>query len=177
MKCLLNAWQLHEKQIARWLLKRTGDPQVVEDIMQDVFIKAMRNNKQFCHLDDSKSWLFKMVKNHYIDTLRKQVESESIDETIADDSLHSEPIVQMQKCLPRVMLKLGVNERDIIEKCDLQGMPQAEYAHQQQLSLPAVKSRLQRARKTLKSHLVTHCHVRQDNGYVSEFKSKYNQSE
>ena len=69
---------------------------------------------------------------------------------------------QLTACLPRVLTELDSADRDILTRCDIEGMTQQAYANQQGLSLPAVKSRLLRARVRLKNHLPTACAVRLD---------------
>lgn len=47
---------------------------------------------------------------------------------------------QLTACLPRVLTELDCADRDILTRCDIEGMTQQTYANQQGLSLPAVKS-------------------------------------
>ena len=51
----------------------------------------------------------------------------------------SPAMVQLQRCLPQVLVKLTEQDRDVIEQCDLNGMTQKDYAEKHQLSLPAVR--------------------------------------
>lgn len=169
MKCLINAWAESESLLYHWLLKQTQDRHETEDIIQEVFLKAMRNSKRFCSLQDGQSWLFKMTKNQFIDHWRRKVDTEDIGslETPADIP----PVMeQLQICLPRVLPKLSNNERHIIEACDLNGMTQAKYADAYHLSLPATKTRLRRARLELKQKLITECQVSQNSSGVCCFK-------
>lgn len=177
MKCLLDAWNKNQQPIFNWLVKQTHDPQQAKDIMQDVFLNAMKNTDRFCDLDDAKSWLFKMVKNRYIDELRKQISIEAIDHAFPATHIVQSPIVQMEKCLPVILQKLSFGEREIIEQCDLQGITQQKYAQMHNLSLSAVKSRLQRARKQLKKMMINHCNVKQVNGYICCFKGSKHSTE
>jgi RNA polymerase sigma-70 factor (ECF subfamily) len=59
----------------------------------------------------------------------------------------------------------------VIEQCDLNGMTQKDYAVAHNLSLPAVKARLRRARIELKTILVAECKVTQDQSGVRGFQS------
>lgn len=176
MKCLMEAWNRTELSLYHWLFKQTHNQHEAEDIMQEVFLKAMSHSERFCTLNDGKSWLFKVAKNHLIDTLRRRIELADIDELASsynwsESNPPTAPVVQLQKCLPRVLSQLDHQDRDIIESCDLNGMLQSEYAQKQQLSLPAVKSRLRRARMELKQRLVHECKVTQDQIGVCCFRS------
>ncbi|CDT46801.1 conserved hypothetical protein [Vibrio coralliirubri] len=170
MKCLMSAWNHAEPSLYGWLLKQTQNPHEAEDIMQEVFLKAMANSERFCTLQDGKSWLFKMTRNHLVDQLRRKIHSVNIDEFVMPTDI-SPAMVQLQRCLPKVLVKLTDQERDVIEQCDLNGMAQKDYAEKYQLSLPAVKARLRRARIELKTVLVSECKVKQDHTGVCCFKS------
>ena len=59
---------------------------------------------------------------------------------------------------------------EAITVCDLESLPQEEYARRKGLSLPGAKSRVQRARKRLRQQLTQTCQVRLDSaGQVSDF--------
>ena len=169
MKCLMKAWQQSESLLYNWLLKQTQSQHETEDIMQEVFLKAMRNSERFCSLKDGKSWLFKMTKNQFIDHWRRKIEIEDIDDLETVDKIL--PMMeQLQSCLPRVLPKLSSHHRHVIEFCDLNGMTQAQYSKENGLSLAATKARLRRARVELKQILVTECQVSQSAIGVCSFK-------
>lgn len=57
-----------------------------------------------------------------------------------------------------------------ITLCDLQGMPQAEYAQLKGLGLSAAKSRVQRARQRLREQMTQVCRVQLDGtGHAADF--------
>ncbi|MDR9831406.1 sigma-70 family RNA polymerase sigma factor [Vibrio sp. FNV 38] len=166
----MTAWNRAEPSLYGWLLKQTQNPHEAEDIMQEVFVKAMGNSERFCTLQDGKSWLFKMTRNHLVDHLRRKIKLVDIEEFVMPAEI-SPAMVQLQRCLPKVLVKLTDQERDVIEQCDLNGMAQKDYAKKHNLSLPAVKARLRRARIELKTVLVSECKVKQDQTGVCCFKS------
>ena len=168
----MDAWHENEPLIKSWLIKQTGHQDKAEDLLQDLFIKAMQHKDIFCNTDDAKSWLFKVAKNALIDDYRKlkhsvgilfdDIEEKSIEE-------NASPLTDLQHCLLRVMHELDVADKDIIVQCDMQGLHQADYARLNQLSLSATKSRLQRARKKLREQMVTACKVQFEENKVCSF--------
>ena len=42
LACALNAWQTHQSELEGYLIRRLGDPAVAYDLLQDVFLKAIR---------------------------------------------------------------------------------------------------------------------------------------
>jgi len=169
MKCLMKAWNENEPVLYGWLMKQTQCQHDTQDIMQEVFLKAMSHKERFCTLEDSRAWLFKITKNHFIDRLRRKMDCEDIGEFIAPNTVP--PVMtQLQTCLPRLLPKLAPKDRHIIEECDLNGLTQLEYAKRNDLSLPATKARLRRARLELKEMLVSECKVERDEAGVCCFK-------
>ncbi len=172
MKCLMQAWQQHESDIRAWLLSKTHSIEQTEDLMQETFLKAMHHQEKFCSLADSKSWLFKMIRNSWIDDYRTHHTTDELTpEIIAGAATltpadKQAPIVNLQSCLPRVLSELCEEDRDVIQCCDLNGMTQAEYARLRDISIAGAKSRIQRARKKLKQHLTIACQVKMDNKHV-----------
>ena len=163
--CLMKAWDENEPRLKGWLIKQTGNQDQAQDLLQDVFIKAMQHKTIFCSIDNAKSWLFKVAKNSFIDAYRKNkghTFSTVDDVDIADPELESDieaPITDLQQCLIRVVSELDEEDKEIIEQCDMQGVTQADYAKQKQLTLSATKSRIQRARKKLREQMIRSCNV------------------
>lgn len=72
MICLMTAWGQHERELRLWLAHRLGDAQEVDDLLQDLFIKALSRNRQFCEMDNARAWLFAVARNTLIDHLRQR---------------------------------------------------------------------------------------------------------
>jgi RNA polymerase sigma-70 factor (ECF subfamily) len=156
----MQAWQQYEVSLKAWLMKQSQNSALTEDILQETFIKALKQPKKICSLDNPKAWLFHVARNTLIDHQRtSHIATEPPDEltSLADEN---DPINAMQTCLIRALPELHDEDRHIIECCDLNGMPQLDYARLHALSLPSTKSRLRRARQRLKTHLTTACQVK-----------------
>ena len=158
MRCLMTAWQENEQAIKNWLLKKTGDPDLAQDLVQEIFIKALQNKERFCTLNDAKSWLFKIARNSVIDIYRK-AKLEIGSACLVHEEEKTAPIVNLQQCLQRVLSELDEDDQEVLELCDMQGISQGDYAQIKGLSLSATKSRIQRARKKLRQQMITSCHV------------------
>ncbi len=159
MKCVTRAWNLHESELRHFLLGRAKDPCLAEDLLQDVFVKALAENDSFCTLDNTRAWLFRVTRNRLIDFHRTQKNHEEVPEDTAEIKPATEPVVNLSKCLPSALKNLSPEDQEIIELCDLDGMHQADYATLKQLSTAAAKSRIQRARKHLKTQLKIACKI------------------
>ena len=160
--CLLRAWQQHERELRSWLGQQLRGPDQVDDALQEIFIKAMKQGTHFCVIAQPRAWLFEVARHHLIDEHRKRREQLPLPDELPQDEPEQAVVDQLTACLPRVLTELEPAERDILTRCDIEGMTQQAYADQQGLSLSAVKSRLLRARARLKDQLQTACAVQLD---------------
>lgn len=162
-RCLMRAWQQHERELRRWLIYHSGDVALGEDLLHDLFLRALRHKARFCTLDNARAWLFEVGRNLLRDHARGLRPFAPLpDELPGTDSEDLAPVDTLAVCLPRALAELSAQDREAIECCDLGGMSQADYAARVQLSLAGAKSRVQRARERLKRVLMTRCQVRFD---------------
>jgi len=178
MNCIINAWGKHEAELRGFLTRQSGNPVQAEDILQETFLRAVSEGAKFCSLENPRAWLFRVARNQFIDLSRRadsKYNTEKIPENLPDDSDEIPTIKTLDVCLPKALTKLNEEDREAIERCDLEGELQSLFAEDKGLSLAGAKSRIQRARKRLKSELVELCKVDFDeNGNVCCFTSKNN---
>ena len=170
MNCLMTAWHQHEAELRGWLRRRMGNAADAEDILQDVFLKAMRQGERFCAIVNARAWLYEVARNALADRLRLARDTVQLPENLSADIEEAATVDSLAACLPRVLSELSAEDREAITLCDLERLPQEEYARRKGLSLPGAKSRVQRARKRLRERLTQACQVRLDaDGQVSDF--------
>ena len=158
--CVLEAWKTYEAELRYWLLSRVADAAQADDILQDVFVKALREGGPFCRLDSPRDWLYQVARHAVIDHHRLSKATVPAEETLAQPEATAHPVDALTKGLATSLDALDPDDRDVIVRCDLEGQTQAAYATAHRLTLPAVKSRIQRARTRLRQHLVAHAAVR-----------------
>lgn len=160
--CVLGAWQRHEQELRGFLVSRLGDHDDAEDLMQEVFLRALREGEGFCALDNPRAWLFRVARNAAVDRQRRQRPSEPVPEDLPTEGAESAPVDELNACVERNIPALREGDRDIIRRCDLEGLPHRRYAEAHGLSVGAVKTRLFRARRRLRERLIQQCRVRFD---------------
>ncbi len=161
--CVLGAWQAHESELRGYLIHRLADVAAAEDLLQDVFVKALAQGRAFCRLDNQRAWLFQVARNALVDRFRALRPAEPLPEDLADESAAGlpglAPVDALSECVARVLTELAAADAEILRACDLDGQTQREFAASHRLTLPAAKSRLQRARRRLRERLVSACQV------------------
>jgi len=139
MNCLTVAWTAHEPELRGWLRHRLGNPAEADDLMQDLFLKALRQGERFCSVRNARAWLFEVARNTLADRLRVARETVELPEDLAAPSDEPDTVDTLTACLPRVLSELSAEDREAITLCDLQGMPQAEFARTRGLGLSGAK--------------------------------------
>jgi len=158
--CVNRAWRAHQTELRVFLAHRAGSAAEADDLLQEVFLKALHQGKDFCSIENARAWLFQVARNLLVDRLRLSKEQVPL-----PDDLHAEtpaepvPVDLLSHCLPRVLSELSADDREAITLCDIQGMTQKTFAERLGLSLPAAKSRVQRARLRLRAQLADACQL------------------
>ena len=161
--CLLDAWSAHESELRGYLRHRLGDVHDADELLQDIFLKALRQGRRFCAVENARAWLFQVTRNALTDRLRSNREHLPLPEDMPAPVADTMPQVDdLSQCLPRVLAELSDADRLALTLCDIEGQPQQVLADRLGLSLPGAKSRLQRARVRLRQRLVEACQVRFD---------------
>ncbi len=162
-ECVLRAWEAHERELLGFLILRAPDHHAAEDLLQEVFLKAMRQGQGFCALENPRAWLFQVARNALIDAARlTKPQVELPEDLVASGSEEWAPVDELDACMARQLPALDPDDRHILEACDLQGHTVRAYAEAHGLTLAAAKSRLLRARKRLRERLIESCQIRFD---------------
>lgn len=170
--CVAAAWAAHESELLGYLRHQLPEAQAAEDLLQDVFLKAMRLGEGFCSLDNPRAWLFQVARNAMVDRARLAKPNVPLDEcgleleAPAPETLA--PVDALAGCVARVLRELSSDDAAILRACDLEGLTLREFAQRHGLSLSATKSRLLRARQRMREQMSAACQVQFDtDGSVS----------
>lgn len=170
MNCLTTAWSQHQHELRNWSRHKLRNQADVDDFLQDLFLKVLRQGDRFCSVQNARAWLFEVARNALADRLRVAREMVELPEDLEAPVEQTDAVDALTACLPRVLSELSAEDREAITLCDLQGMPQAEYAQLKGLGLSAAKSRVQRARQRLREQMTQVCRVQIDGaGHVADF--------
>ncbi|MFN2288800.1 MAG: sigma-70 family RNA polymerase sigma factor [Chromatocurvus sp.] len=158
--CVLQAWHGHQAELRGFLIGQLNEPAMADDVMQDVFFKAMREGQDFCELQNPRAWLFQVARNALTDGHRLRKRWVPVPDHLPDERAPERaPVDELDACINRTLPDLPESDRDILQACDLGSMSQKAYAQSRELSLPAAKARIRRARERLREALVQRCDV------------------
>jgi len=159
----------YERQIFRIAQHITQNREDAEDVMQDAFLKAYEKLSQFQGNSKFYTWLVRIAVNESLMRLRKRRTGKmvSIDEEIeteegsvprdladwAPDPEQNYGQTELAEILRKTIQGLPQGFRIVFALRDVEGFSTEETAETLGLSIPAVKSRLLRARLQLRERL------------------------
>jgi RNA polymerase sigma-70 factor (ECF subfamily) len=158
----------HESKIYGLCLKMLGNPEDAEDTLQEVFIKAFQALPGFREEARFSTWLYRIAHNACLMRIRKKkletvsldrpldVEEGQVQREVTDWSTDPRAGVMSQELssvLTRHINELSPDNRIVFVLRDIHGLSTDDTANVLGLSVPAVKSRLHRARLYLRERL------------------------
>jgi RNA polymerase sigma-70 factor (ECF subfamily) len=165
-KALTQLVKNYEQTIYNFSFKICRDRDKAENIMQETFFSMIKHLNQFDSKSKLSTWLYRIVSNHCLMQARKEKHRQfvSIDN---DDTLFEEKYTadysklptkyteneELKKILDEAISKLSPEYRMIFLLRDVEGLSTEETAEAAKLTVPAVKSRLHRARAFLRNEL------------------------
>ncbi len=174
----------HMNAVYNFALRMTGDEDDANDLVQETYLKAFRFFDKFEKGTNCKAWLFRILKNSYINDYRKAVkEPNKVDyedvqnfyENVKSDEIDSKHYEQdafsnlLDDEITKVLSALPEDFRTAIILSDIEGFTYEEIADFVDIPVGTVRSRLHRARKMLYAQLYGYA---KDKGYVSKKKEK-----
>jgi len=163
-----NEFMPHMRSMYNFGYRLTLNSDDAQDLVQDTYLKAYRFIDSFQKGTNAKAWLFRIMKNSFINDYRKkrkepnkvdyqEVEayynSEDVDRQITPDLRVDVLQGMLGDEISNALNALDVDFRTVIILCDLEGFKYEEIAKILDIPIGTVRSRLHRARNLLKEKL------------------------
>jgi RNA polymerase sigma-70 factor (ECF subfamily) len=156
----------NEQSVYNFSFKICRDRDKAEHIMQETFFSMIKSLHQFDGNSKISTWLYRIVSNHCLMLARKD-KSRTFVSIDNDDELYEDKYTadwsnipnqdientELKKILDESIDKLSPEYRIVFLLRDVEGLSTEETAQLTELSVPAVKSRLHRARAFLRKEL------------------------
>ena len=158
----------HRNLLFNYALKMTGDYDDADDLVQETYLKAFRFFDKFEQGTNIKAWLYRIMKNSFINEYRKNVkEPNKVDyedvqnfyenvkpSEITSDHYEEDVYANMlDDNINEALVSLPEDFRTVIILSDIEGYTYDEIADFTDIPVGTVRSRLHRARKMLYSKL------------------------
>lgn len=165
-KALADLIKLYEQTVYNFSFKICRDREKAENIMQETFYSMVKSLHQFDGNSKLSTWLYRIVSNHCLMAARKLKNQQFVSleneeglyderyiadwETLPNKNTENE---ELRKILDNAIVKLSPEYRMIFLLRDVEGLSTEDTAKATDLSVPAVKSRLHRARAFLRKEI------------------------
>jgi RNA polymerase sigma-70 factor (ECF subfamily) len=153
-----DVWRRFGAEIRSFVSRRVSDPHRADDIVSEILLRVHNGLNTLDDDDRLAGWLFRIARNAVIDHYRRAGQSREVldpspGDSLADDVTGSDDDDSVHRelalCLRPMLAQLSPEYRRALELTDLDGVTQARAAEAEGVSLPGMKSRVQRARKQL----------------------------
>lgn len=168
----------HMSALNSYALHLTMNAENAKDLLQDTYLNAFKFWHQFETGSNVKAWLFRIMKNSYINRYRKEQKTPTHigyeeyhlpNETTHEASLahNHAPALSYHEVFGDEIVRSIESMNDMFSNVillgDVEGLSYKEIAHAVDCPIGTVRSRLHRGRKALKKKLFKYA---RDNGYV-----------
>ena len=157
----------YEQTIYNFAFKICRDKNYAEHIMQETFYSMVKSLHQFDHNSKLSTWLYRIVANHCLMMARKAKSRSFVSFDDDDENLFEEKYAadwnsipykdtenkELKRILDIAIQNLSPDYRMVFLLRDVEGLSTEETAQVTELSIPAVKSRLHRARAFLRKEI------------------------
>ena len=160
--------------------RMTRNAEDAQDLVQETYFKAYRYYDKFAEGTNLKAWLFKILKNTFINNYRKKQKQpyqtdfadieESLESRVQDDAHRSlsrpdEILLEnvLDEHVQKAMDGLPEDYRMAVVLADLEGFSYKEVAEILEVPVGTVMSRLYRGRKLLEEAMLRYA---RDHGYL-----------
>lgn len=161
-------------------LRLTSDPNDAEDLVQDTIVKAYRFFSSYEKGTNAKAWLFRILKNSYINNYRKKskkpqevdydevatfyetIRAERTETSDLEDKMFRELIDDE---LSNALDNIPEDFRTVVLLCDVEDFTYEEIANMLDVPIGTIRSRLHRGRNLLKAELLEYAAKR---GYAGD---------
>jgi RNA polymerase sigma-70 factor (ECF subfamily) len=152
----------------RPFLTRQVPPAEIEDVLQDVFVRIQRGLSGLRDDERFTAWLFQIARNSVVEHHRTRARH-PLPVVPTDDDLPAEPgdddrdaSRSLSACVSLFVARLPSPYREAVTLVELEGLTAREAAEMAGVSLPAMKSRVQRGRAQLRQLFDQCCEIALD---------------
>ncbi|MEZ9523870.1 sigma-70 family RNA polymerase sigma factor [Enterovibrio norvegicus] len=171
---LIEAFTPLQQTIKGYLASKISNADQVDDLLQDVFLKAWKQADAVPEIQSFQAWLLSIARNTVIDFYRtRKLDNVELHENIVEEldetlALHQ----QLGNCMLPFINDLPEQYSDALREADIHDVKLATLAEREGVSLSAIKSRVARGRKLLHKKVIACCDVTFAGGVVSDYGCK-----
>jgi len=165
----------HMDLLYNFALRTAGNADDAQDLLQETYLKAFRFWDKYEKGTNIRAWLFRIMKNSYINRYRKvsrepdKVDYDDVEnfyDSVRDESKDTTDLQQkmfgglLGDEVTQALQRLPVDFRTVVILCDIEELTYEEIAEFLNCPIGTVRSRLHRGRKMLQKELLSYAKAR-----------------
>lgn len=158
-------WIRFDRRLRNFVAKRVHSREDVEDLVQGIYLKIHVKLDSVREPQRIDGWIFRIAENAVIDYYRRRARTEPLREEVVVVPDQPESLdfrLRLEGMITEMVAGLPQIYRAALLLVDIQGFRQEKAAEILGISLPGLKSRVQRGRRQLKKMLLDCCHFQFD---------------
>lgn len=153
----------HQDALYAFMLRMSGRPDVAEDIVQEAFVRVLKNLDRFDPRFRFSTWVFTIAKRLYVNAMQKLRPAYDTDTVGVQQGHDPEPefiskrhetLDNARALIDDALTVLNEQQREIILLFHQQNWPITAISEHLDMPEGTVKSHLHRARKRMRRHIV-----------------------
>lgn len=165
-------WREYRSRLRAYIGARVRQPDAVDDILQDVFVRALAAIDSLQSSGSLAPWLYRIAANAIADHYRSQRPGEQLPDDLAAPEPADDPVAGLAACLQPLIDDLPDTYRSALMLSELQGLPQRLVAERLGISLSGAKSRVQRGRRLLRERVLACCEIETGRDGIVDYRPR-----
>lgn len=158
-------WNDFHKELKAFIQGKTRNTADTDDILQDAFIRIIRNFDKVSQSENLRSYLYGIVRNTVYDHFKRQkqvLDTSDMQPVFTDEENQNLNDTVADCCIKPFINKLPDHYREALLITEFQDISQKELAEKLNISYSGAKSRVQRGKEKLKELLLECCLYQSD---------------
>ena len=131
------------------LCRLLGDPDTVDDLVQDTYVRALRSLSRFRRDGSARSWLLAIARNTCADATRSRVRALQHQRALDPEAEHAASVDGPWAEVDDLLRPLDADRREAFVLTQMLGLPYADAAEVAGCPVGTIRSRVSRARADL----------------------------
>ena len=165
-------WQEHKTRLRSYIAKRVRERDAVDDILQEIFLKAHTSLHTLKSPGSLTAWLYRLAANAIIDHYRARPSWLTLPKELTAPEPERDYTAELAACLQPLIHNLPEIYQAALVLSELEDLPQKEVAKRLGLSLSGAKSRVQRGREMLRRRLLDCCDIEPGRGGILGYEPR-----
>ena len=151
----------NHREFLAFLERRVGSRADAEDILQEAFVRGVRNAGSVRDGESGTAWFYRVLRNAVVDHFRRRgAQSRAIEALTAELDEETPPVevhAAVCACVRELAQTLKPEYSDALEQIDVEGQTVQDFAEQRGISANNAGVRIFRARAALRTRVMASC--------------------